>query len=98
MNILLIVIAVIAVLVGFDRVAFWQVVMAGFVIGTTQSTLQPVRFTLLMDLVVREQLPSANALASAAHGLPLFEKPRPPIVRLCGHPRASFLRRTANDL
>ncbi len=62
----LVVSGTIAVLVMLDAIQFWQIVLSGFLIGATQSSLQPVRFTLLIDLVGRRRLPSANALSSAA--------------------------------
>lgn len=45
---------------------YWHLVLAGFVLGTTQSTLMPVRSTLVMDLVSRTQLSSAMALNNIA--------------------------------
>ena len=56
----------IAALASFGTVEFWHVLVAGLLIGSMQSPLQPVRFTLIMDLVGRELLTSANALNMAA--------------------------------
>jgi len=41
----------VAALASFGEIAYWQVVVAGLLIGTMQAPLQPVRFTLIMDLV-----------------------------------------------
>ncbi len=56
----------IAALASFGEVQFWQVLLAGLLIGSMQSPLQPVRFTLIMDLVGPERLSSANGLNMAA--------------------------------
>lgn len=56
----------IAVLATFGEIAYWQVVVAGLLIGSMQAPLQPVRFTLIMDLVGRDLVSSANALNMAA--------------------------------
>jgi MFS family permease len=57
---------VIAGLATFGEVAFWQVLIAGLLIGSMQSPLQPARFTLIMDLVGPQRLSSANGLNMAA--------------------------------
>ena len=56
----------VAALASFSEIAYWQVVVAGLLIGSMQAPLQPVRFTLIMDLVGRDLVPSANALNMAA--------------------------------
>ena len=56
----------VAALASFGEIAYWQVVVAGLLIGSMQAPLQPVRFTLIMDLVGRELVSSANALNMAA--------------------------------
>jgi MFS family permease len=56
----------IATLATFGEIAYWQVLIAGLFIGLMQAPLQPVRFTLIMDIVGRDQLSSANALNMAA--------------------------------
>jgi len=56
----------VAALATFGEVAYWQVVVAGLLTGSMQAPLQPVRFTLIMDLVGREQVSSANALNMAS--------------------------------
>ena len=56
----------VAALATFGEIAYWQVVVAGLLIGSMQAPLQPMRFTLIMDLVGREQFSSANALNMAA--------------------------------
>ncbi|MDA0365440.1 MAG: MFS transporter [Chloroflexi bacterium] len=56
---------VMAVLVGVGVGAYWQVVLIGLLLGMMQAPLQPARFTLVMDLVRREDVSSANALNMA---------------------------------
>ena len=57
---------VLAVLATTGQITYWQVVVGGLAIGMMQAPLQPVRFTLIMDIVGRELLTSANALNMAA--------------------------------
>ena len=57
---------VIAALASFGDVQFWQVLVAGLLIGSMQSPLQPVRFTLIMNLVGPQRISSANGLNMAA--------------------------------
>lgn len=56
---------VMAILVGIGVGAYWQVVLIGLLLGVMQAPLQPARFTLVMDLVRREDVSSANALNMA---------------------------------
>ncbi len=58
--------AVTATLAAFEAIAYWHVLLSGFLVGMTQAPLQPTRFTLIMDLVPHEQFSSANALNMAA--------------------------------
>lgn len=51
---------------GADMLVFWLVVVAGFMVGASQSALQPVRLTFLYDLVGATAISSANALNNAA--------------------------------
>ena len=46
--------------------AFWHLVAAGFALGITQSTMMPVRNTMIVDLVPRAQLSAAMALNNVA--------------------------------
>ena len=46
--------------------AFWHLVVAGFALGITQSTMMPVRNTVVVDLVPRTQLSAAMALNNIA--------------------------------
>jgi MFS family permease len=55
-----------ALLATLDVIVYWHVLLSGFLIGMTQAPLQPARFTLLMDIVPRDEFPSANALNMAA--------------------------------
>ena len=45
---------------------FWHLAVGGFLIGITQSPVQPARTTLIMDMVVREDVPNAVALNTIA--------------------------------
>ena len=54
--------AAIALLVTFDRAAYWHVLVAAWVIGMTMAPLQPTRFTLTIDLVGEARVSSANAV------------------------------------
>jgi len=56
----------VAALASFGDIAYWQIVIGGLLIGMMQAPLQPVRFTLIMDIVGREQISTANALNMAA--------------------------------
>lgn len=56
----------VAALASFGEIAYWQIVVVGLLIGMMQAPLQPVRFTLIMDIVGREQVSTANALNMAA--------------------------------
>ncbi len=56
----------VAALATFGEIAYWQVLIAGLLIGTMQAPFQPVRFTLIMDLVGRDLVSTANALNMAA--------------------------------
>ena len=56
----------VAALTSLGAIAYWQVLFVGFLVGMMQSPLQPTRFTLIMDLVGRQNLSSANALNVAA--------------------------------
>lgn len=56
----------VAALATFGEIAYWQVLVAGLLIGTMQAPFQPVRFTLIMDLVGRDLVSTANALNMAA--------------------------------
>ncbi|HJM74428.1 MAG TPA: MFS transporter [Dehalococcoidia bacterium] len=58
--------AITALLATLDVIAYWHVLVSGFLIGMTQAPLQPTRFTLLMDIVPRDEFSSANALNMAA--------------------------------
>jgi len=57
---------VIAGISTFGNLNYWLVVLVGFVGGLTQAPLMPVRFTLMMDIVGKQHLSSANALNMAA--------------------------------
>ena len=56
----------VAALATFGEIAYWQVLVAGLLIGLMQAPLQPVRFTLTMDIVGRDLILTANALSMAA--------------------------------
>jgi MFS family permease len=55
-----------ALLASLDVIVYWHVLVSGFLIGMTQAPLQPTRFTLLMDIVQRDEFSSANAMNMAA--------------------------------
>ncbi len=55
-----------AVMLLLGMEAYWQVVLSGLAVGAMQAILQPARMTLVMDMMRRDQLPSANALSTAA--------------------------------
>ena len=57
---------VIAGMATFGHLNYWLVVLVGFIGGLTQAPLMPVRFTLMMDIVGKQHLSSANALNMAA--------------------------------
>ena len=54
----------IAALVMFDLAVYWHVLVAGALVGLTMAPLQPVRFTLTMDLVGERRVSSANAVSA----------------------------------
>jgi MFS family permease len=56
----------IAALSAVGALEYWHIVMAGFVLGVTQSTMQPARATAVMDLVPRKELSGAMALNNIA--------------------------------
>ena len=55
----------ISAIASFGEIEYWQVLVAGLLIGMMQAPLQPVRFTLIMDIVGRELVSTANALSMA---------------------------------
>ncbi len=55
---------VIAALVMFGLAVYWHVLVAGALVGLTMAPLQPVRFTLTMDLVGERRVSSANAVSA----------------------------------
>ncbi len=57
---------VVALLILTDRIAYWHILVAGFITGVTQAPTQPARFTLIMDFIGRQGISSANALNMAA--------------------------------
>ena len=52
----------IAALVMLGVAEYWHVLVAGALVGLTMAPLQPVRFTLTMDLVGERRVSSANAV------------------------------------
>ena len=52
----------IAALVMLDLAEYWHVLVAGAFVGLSMAPLQPVRFTLTMDLVGERRVSSANAV------------------------------------
>ena len=56
----------VSVLATAGSISYWQVLIAGLLIGTMQAPFQPVRFTLIMDIVGRDLVSTANALNMAA--------------------------------
>ncbi len=52
----------IAALVMLDLAEYWHVLVAGALVGVMMAPLQPVRFTLTMDLVGERRVSSANAV------------------------------------
>lgn len=62
----LLAVSAIAVLVQTGNVTYWQIVVAGFLIGLAQAPAQPARFTLVLDMVERPHLSNANALNTVA--------------------------------
>ena len=59
-------VVVIAALVSTGHVTYWGIVIGGFAIGLAQSPAQPARYALVLDVVGRENISSANALNSMA--------------------------------
>lgn len=55
----------VAALAMLSEIQYWQVLIAGLLIGIMQGPLQPVRFTLIMDIVGRDLVSTANALNMA---------------------------------
>ena len=54
----------IAALVMLGLAVYWHVLVAGALVGLTMAPLQPVRFTLTMDLVGERRVSSANAISA----------------------------------
>ena len=54
----------IAALVMFGLAVYWHVLVAGALVGLTMAPLQPVRFTLTIDLVGERRVSSANAVSA----------------------------------
>ncbi|MBF8299445.1 MAG: major facilitator superfamily 1, partial [Dehalococcoidia bacterium] len=57
---------VVAALAASGLLAYWHLIVAGFVLGVTGSTMMPARSTLVMDLVSRSELSAAMALNNVA--------------------------------
>ena len=52
----------VAVLVLFDRVQYWHLLVGGFLTGLAQTPSQPARATMVMEIVGRRDLANATAL------------------------------------
>lgn len=59
-------VSAVALLVSLHHVSYWAVVVGGFCIGLAQSPAQPARYTLVSDIVGRNDISNANALNSMA--------------------------------
>lgn len=55
-----------AALVSAGSIGYWGIVAGGFAIGLAQSPAQPARYALVLDIVGRDNISSANALNSMA--------------------------------
>jgi MFS family permease len=55
-----------ATLVSAGCIGYWGIVAGGFAIGLAQSPAQPARYALVLDIVGRDNISSANALNSMA--------------------------------
>ncbi|MFC5268804.1 MFS transporter [Kribbella qitaiheensis] len=62
----LVAVSAVAILVMLGDITYWQIVVAGFMIGLAQAPAQPARFTLVLDIVDRRHLSNANALNTVA--------------------------------
>lgn len=62
----LVVVAIAAALTSLYVISYWHILVLWFLLGATQAPVQPTRFTLITELVDREDLSNANALNTVA--------------------------------